>query len=513
MLRSASSIAFFTLLSRIFGFLRDVVMAATLGAGPIADAFMVAFRLPNHFRAIIGEGAFNSAFVPTYSATLAGGGAEAAAEFRAQILTWVCLANLVLLAVGLGATGLLIMLLAPGFADDPGQLALAVGLTRITFPYLFCLSIVTLLSGALNAHGRFAAAAAAPILLNLAMAGMLLVNEFFPTAGHAAAVGVLLGGLAQLAFLLVATARAGLRLRLPRPRISPTVRVFARRFGPAVLGAGGIQLAVFADTIIATLLPTGSISYLYYADRLYQLPLAVIGIALGTAILPDLSRRIAGGDEAGAAAQLSRALLVALVIGIPSAVILGGLGDWIMQILFARGAFGTAAVEGSAAALAAYAIGLPAAIALRALVSAFHARGDTMTPVKALAAATVVNIMLKLVLIGPLLHAGLAAATAAGAWVYAGSLAVILWHRDRLKPRASEWITAGVSTISGAAMVLVVIALKTDALAVFAPILPQHPLIMPFIVLGGAATLAYAAATAAGFWGGRLADRRVRKRR
>src|SRR5512138_265837 len=262
MLRSATSIAFFTLLSRIFGFLRDIVMAATLGAGPIADAFMVAFRLPNHFRAIIGEGAFNSAFVPTYSASLASEGAEAATDFRAQVLTWVSLANLILLAVGLGATGLFIMLLAPGFADDPGQFALAVDLTRITFPYLFCLSIVTLLSGVLNAHGRFTAAAAAPILLNLAMAGMLLINEFFPTAGHAAAVGVLLGGLAQLAFLLVVTARAGLRLSLPLPRISPTVRLFARRFGPAVLGAGGIQLAVFADTIIATLLPTGSISYL-----------------------------------------------------------------------------------------------------------------------------------------------------------------------------------------------------------------------------------------------------------
>jgi putative peptidoglycan lipid II flippase len=287
------------------------------------------------------------------------------------------------------------------------------------------MAVVTLLSGVLNAHDRFAAAAAAPILLNVAMTAALLAASSFPTAAHAAAWGVVAGGVLQVAFVALTCARAGLGIKLSFPRLDPAVATFFRRFAPAILGAGGVQIAMFADTIIATFLPTGSLSYLYYADRLYQLPLAVVGIAIGTALLPDLSRRFADPGDATAPAALGHAVAVCLVLGIPCAIGLALLGDLVIEVLFARGAFTAAAVAGAAGALAAYSLGLPAAVALRALVAGFHARGDTLTPVKALALSTLVNVALKLMLVGSLAHAGLALATAVGVTAYAGILA--LW--------------------------------------------------------------------------------------
>ncbi|SMF84328.1 putative peptidoglycan lipid II flippase [Tistlia consotensis] len=496
LLKHASSVAGWTLLSRLFGFLRDLVMASALGAGPLADAFMVAFRLPNHLRAVLGEGAFNAAFVPTYAAVLEREGQGAAADCRAQILTWVALVNVALLVVALGMTGAIVRLLAPGFADEPARFALTVELTRITFPYLLRLSTVTLLTGVLNAHGRFAAGAAAPILLNLAMTAALLSARHFPDAGHAAAVGVLAGGVVQLALLLLAVWRAGLSTRLSWPRASRPVRTFARRFGPAVLGAGGVQIAVFADTVIASLLPAGSISYLYYADRLYQLPLAVIGIALGTAILPALARRVAAGDEAGAARELGRGLAVAVVAGVPCAVVLALLGDWILSVLFARGAFGPADVLASARALAAYSVGLPAAIMLRPIVAALHARGDTATPVKALLVATLVNVLLKLVLVAPLRHAGLAAATSVGVWIYALLLLGLLWRRGFLgvAPYDRLLIVGGLvgSTAAGAAIVL-----GRDAFLQLSFVVPASPMLVPLGALVGLGSACYAVVAAA----------------
>lgn len=425
LIRRAGTVGGLTLLSRLFGFARDVVMAAILGAGPLADAFMVAFRLPNHFRAILAEGAFNSAFIPTYAALRERDGEAAAASFRSTILSWSLAANAVLLLMALAATGWVVAILAPGLGDDPGQQEIAVTLTRVTFPYLACMSVVTLLSGVLNAHDRFAAAAAAPILLNLAMIAALLAAASFPTAAHAAAWGLLAGGAMQVVFVAMACAGAGLKIRLSWPSLDAPVATFFRRFGPAILGAGGVQLAMFADTIIATFLPTGSLSYLYYADRLYQLPLAVIGIAIGTALLPDLSRRFADPQDVSAPAALGRAVAMCLVLGIPCAIVLALLGDLVIEVLFARGAFTSVAVAGTALALAAYVLGLPAAMALRALVAGFHARGDTASPVKALGLSTLVNVGLKLLLVGWLSHAGLALATAAGVTVYAGVLA--LW--------------------------------------------------------------------------------------
>lgn len=437
MLRRLSVIGGWTLVSRLFGFLRDLVMASVLGAGPLADAFLIAFRLPNHFRAIVAEGAFNAAFVPTYAATLERDGEARARAFRSQMLSWLMLVNLVLLALALIATGWLVFLLAPGLGQGDGSVRdLAIDLTRITFPYLLCMSVVTLMSGVLNAERKFAAAAAAPVLLNVAMIAAFFSVQWFPDAAHAAAWGTLAGGVLQVILLTAAVARAGLGFSLPLPRRDGEVALFFKRLGPALLTAGVVQVAVFADTILASFLPTGALAHLAYADRLYQLPLGVIGIALGTAILPEIGRDAGVGAEDKARRVMDRGLRICLIIGLPIALAMAFLGEDAIRVLFQRGAFDAAATAGSAAVLAAYAVALPAALAIRTLVAAFNGRGDMTTPLKALAGATVVNVALKALLSAEHGAAGLAMGTSAGVWIYAVTLYVLCRKRGYVSPFA-----------------------------------------------------------------------------
>ncbi len=493
MLRRFGTISGLTLVSRIFGFLRDLVLAATLGAGPVADAFMLAFRLPNHFRAILAEGAFNAAFVPTYAGLDAAGGEARVRAFRSNILSWVLLVNGGLLAVALFATGALLMVLAPGLAGDDPQRPLVVALTRITFPYLICMSVVVLLSGVLNARGRFAAAAGASVLLNLAMIAALLLAWLFPSAAHAAAWGVLAGGVSQLALLIWDTWRAGLGVDVVRPRIDPASAEFFRRLGPAVLTSGAVQVAVFADTIIATFLPVGALSHLYYADRLYQLPLGVIGIALGTLLLPDIGRRVALGDEAGIRRMVAQALSLCLLAGLPLMVIFAGIGDWIIAVLFQRGAFDAVAVSGAAGVLAAYSLGLMPGLAIRTLVAGFQGRGDMGTPLRALIGATVVNVALKAGLAGPLGAAGLALATSAGVWIYAG----LLYRAARRAGQIAPLDRVQVGGLTGAAVLAgaLVWGLRGPALGLAEGLLPGYgPLLaglglaaLVLALIGGAA--------------------------
>src|SRR4051812_13629594 len=256
MFRKIASVAGWTLVSRGTGFLRDVVLAAMMGLGPVTDAFMVAFRIPNHFRAIFGEGAFNYAFVPTYARVLETEGVPAARSFSDRILTLMLLAQVAILVVAVFGMRWLVNLLAPGFPADPAKFELAVALTRITFPYLLFITLVTILSGVLNANERFAAAAAAPVLLNVTMAAAPALAFLFPTAGHAAAWGVTISGALQLALVWFAAAKAGLPPKFEKPRLDRAMRDFFRTLGPAVVGSAGVQLAMFADTIIASFLPT-----------------------------------------------------------------------------------------------------------------------------------------------------------------------------------------------------------------------------------------------------------------
>jgi putative peptidoglycan lipid II flippase len=340
--------------------------------------------------------------------------------------------------------------LAPGFSRDPERFALAVELTRITFPYLLLVTLVTLYGGILNALQRFAAVAAAPILLNLSLMLALAFAAFFPTAGHAAAWGVLIAGI--LEFLLVAgdASLAGVLAKFRWPELDADVRQFFRALGPAVLGSAGVQLALFADTIIASFLPAGALSALYYADRLNQLPIGVIGIAAGTVVLPEMSRRIAGGDHHGAAQAQNRAIEFTLLLSIPCIAAFFVIPDLIMRALFMRGAFTAADAAAAGRTLTAYAFGLLPFVLIRSAVATFFARGDTATPVKAALIAAAVNIAFKVLLMGPLAQVGLALATSIGAWI---NLGLVIWfamsaghaaHDGRLQKSMIRLAGAGV---------------------------------------------------------------------
>ena len=417
-----------TLISRVTGFARDIVLAAILGAGPLADAFFVALRLPNHFRAIFAEGAFNAAFVPAYARVRGQAGPETAKLFADRIFTLLFAVEIVLLVLALVFTPDVIGVLAPGL--DPQRFALATVLTRITFPYLLLVSLVTLYGGILNTLGRFASPAAAPILLNLSMIVTLALAAWFPTAGHAAAWGVLIAGCLEALLVGGDVYRQGALPRFAAFRLDDDLKRFFKALGPAILGSAGTQIALLADTIIASLLPAGALSALYYADRLNQLPIGVIGIAVGTVLLPEMASRLADGDESGARGAQDRAIELTLLLSLPCFVAFLMVPDLIMLALFGHGAFTAADAAAAGATLSAYTVGLVPFVLARTLSSTFLARGDTATPVKALAVGVVVNVALKVVLMKPLAQVGLAFATSIGVWI---NVALLLWFALRAK--------------------------------------------------------------------------------
>ncbi len=418
----------YTLLSRLTGFARDIMLAAILGAGPVADAFFVALRLPNHFRAIFAEGAFNAAFVPAYAHVSGERGAGPARLFADRIFTLLFVSQLLLLVIALLFMPQAMRLLAPGFTDDVEQRRLAIELTRITFPYLLLITLVTLYGGMLNVMHRFASAAAAPIFLNLSMMMTLALAAFFPSAGHAAAWGVLISGFLQFFLLAGDLGRHGGLPRFAPLKLDEDVRAFFGALGPATLGSMGTQVALFADTIIATFLPAGALSALYYADRLNQLPIGVIGIAIGTVLLPEMSRRLTAGDHAGAMASQRRAFNFTLLFSVPFVAAFLTVPDVIMRAMFARGAFSKADAAAAGATLAAYAVGLVPFVLIRSAVATFYARKNTATPVKAALSGVAVNVALKILLVGSLAQVGLALATAVGAWI---NLLLVIWFAVR----------------------------------------------------------------------------------
>jgi len=427
------SVGGFTALSRIAGFIRDILMAAILGAGPMSDAFFVAFRFPNNFRAIFAEGAFNAAFLPRYAAAVTKSGTTISAQaayFADEVFAWQFAAQFVLMVLAMLFMRQIVEVLAPGFAHDPAQMNLAVLLSRITFPYLICITVVTQLSAMLNAVGRFRAAAASPILLNVGMIGTLSVARLFPTAAHAAAYGVLIAGILQLVYLVWAAMRAGLHLRLRIPRWRPEVREFLIALGNATFGAGSVQIGLFIDTLIASFLPSGDLTALYYADRINQLPMGIIGIALGTVLLPEMSSRLAANDEKGASIAQNRAVILGMLLTLPCIAAFFIIPDTLMRALFARGAFNLTAADTSAAALVAYGMGLPAFVLVRCVVPSFYARGDTATPVRATMVSVLANIAMKFVLVWGL-HLGvigIALGTSIGAWV---NFSILTWLARR----------------------------------------------------------------------------------
>ena len=435
--RWAATIGGYTMGSRVLGFARDILIASVLGAGPVADAFFVAFKLPNFLRRLFAEGAFNAAFVPLFAGTLERDGRAAAKSFAEDVLTVLLWALLLLVIVAQIVMPWLMHVLAPGFADEPGKLDLTVQLTRLTFPYILLISLVSLLGGVLNSLYRFAAVAATPILLNLCLIAALLgLSHWTETPGHALAVGVTVGGIVQFVWLVVAASRAGMSLRLRVPRLTPGVKRLLVLAAPAALGAGVAQVNLVVDIIIASLLPQGSVSFLYYADRVNQLPLGVVGVAVGTALLPLLSRQIRAGEAEEAVKSLNRALEMALLLAVPAAVALIVIAAPVIAVLFERGAFGAVESDATAGALIAYAAGLPAFVLIKVLAPGYFARQDTRTPVRIAILCLAVNVALNLALMGPLAHVGIALATTLAGWLNVGLLAAGLARRGFLRPDA-----------------------------------------------------------------------------
>ncbi len=453
MLRGIITVGGWTMGSRLLGFARDILIAALAGTGGVADAFFVANKLPNMFRRLFGEGAFNAAFVPEFTGLLATEGHDAAKSFAQQAISVLAFWLLGITVLGEVFMPAIMHVLAPGFTEEPGKFQLAVDLARITFPYLILICLAALLSGVLNGLDYFAAAAAAPMLYNIcSIAAMLLLTRYVPTVGHALAWGVSTAGVAQLALLVWATRRAGMKLVIPRPRLTPAMRILLRRMGPGLIGASAMQLNQMVDVIVGSLLPPGAISLLYYADRVNQLPLGTIGAAVGTAMLPLLSRQVRGPDPAAPLATLNRALEFALVLTLPAALALIVCGFPILVVLFQRGAFTHESALLASQSLAAYALGLPFFVLVKVLAPAFFARGDTTTPVRIGMITLVLNFALNIALFIPLQHVGPALATSLAAMFNVGALTVMLHRRGFLRPDAR--LRGRLPRILGAAVVM-----------------------------------------------------------
>ncbi|MGI9435297.1 MAG: murein biosynthesis integral membrane protein MurJ [Geminicoccaceae bacterium] len=427
---SVATVGSITMISRLLGFLRDMLMAALLGAGPLADAFLVAFKLPNFLRRLFAEGAFNAGFVPMFARTLEGDGKRVARDFAAEAHA-VLLAILVpLVIVAIIGMPWIIRVMAPGFEVGGERYQGAVDLSRITFCYILFISLVALYGGILNSLNQFAVAASAPIILNICLIGGLLASYLWLDApAQALAWGLALAGLAQFLWVMLAARRQGMGIPLRRPRLSPEVKRLFALILPGVFGAGVAQISLFADVIFASFLAEGAVSYLYYADRVGQLPLGVIGVAVGTALLPMMSRQLRAGEIDAALHNQNRGIELALLLTIPAAIGIAILSMPIVTVLFQRGEFGIADSIATSAALSAYAFGLPAYVLIKVLAPGFFAREDTKTPVQIAVACLVANILFVLVLIGPLQHVGIALATVLSSWLNACLLGTLLYRR------------------------------------------------------------------------------------
>ncbi|OIN87075.1 MAG: murein biosynthesis integral membrane protein MurJ [Alphaproteobacteria bacterium CG1_02_46_17] len=433
LLKAMATIAGFTLLSRVAGMIRDMLTASVLGAGPIADAFFVALKLPNLFRRIAAEGAFSVSFIPLYSKTLAQEGDDAAGKFSGQVFSVMLLILSVFSALIMLVMPWVIHVIAPGFYEGSERYEAAVTLTQLTFPYLLLMSLVALFGGMLNAHSKFGPFSAAPIIFNLTLiAFMLAGTPFFPTAGHAMAVGVSVSGLVQLAMMAFFIRHYKITFHFQRPKLGEKTKHMFKLMGPGVLSAGVFQINLFVDMMVASLLPAGAISFLYYADRLNQLPLSLAGIAVGTALLPMLSRALAEKNHEESKDLFNRALEFCFFVAIPSAVALLIIPIPMVATLFEHGKFTAHETLQTSYVLMGYAIGLPAYIASKVFMTAFWSHGDTVTPVKISILSALSNVALCLLLIGLLGVAGISLATGIVGWMQVYLLHKQLKGKDAL---------------------------------------------------------------------------------
>ncbi len=427
--RALGSISAATLASRVLGFVRDMVVALVFGAGPVTDAFFVAFRIPNVLRRLLAEGALSTAVVPVFTEYSATRSHDEFTRMLRAVLAGGLLALTGTTLVGIVAAPWIVGAIAPGFTAEPGQAALATLLTRVMFPFLMLVGLSALAMGALHAHGRFFAAALGPAVLNVGMiAGVLLLAGRLEPPILGLAVGLLAGGVGQLLVQVPSLRRCRLLVAPSAELGHPALRRVARLLGPAVFGLAAVQVMVFVNTALASLLPAGSVSFLTYADRVMELPLGVFGIALASASLPAMTRQAATGDIRGVADTLNFALRLAFYIAVPATLGLIVLRVPIIRVLFERGEFGPAATVATAQALAWYAAGLVGFSAARIAAQVFYAVGAPGTAVTVGFVSVAVNIVAAVLLMGPLAHGGLALASSIGAYVNAG---LLLWVARR----------------------------------------------------------------------------------
>ena len=450
LLKSLATVSTFTLGSRVFGFVRQVLLAGLIGASgtPVADAFLAAFRLPNMFRRLLAEGAFQAAFVPLFQGAEARGGLDEARAFAEDILAWLIVILTGLSGLVMLFTPFVVSLVASGFRDDPDRLGLAVLYTRIMFPYLACMSLVGLYGGMLNALHRFAAAAGAPLLLNVALiAGLLLYRDApIERLGLAASVAVMAGGLMQLGLLLWAGRRSNLLLRLRLPRFSRGARRMVALGTPGFIGASALQVNGLVGTNIASR-QDGAFSWLSYADQLYQLPLALIGIALGVVLMPAISRAVKSGDEAAARGTLNSGIETAMLFALPAGAALVAMPMLLADVLFdelpalvlGASRFNETDVLQVGRALLVYGCGVPAFVLQKVLAAAYFAREDTRSPMTFALVAIGINAAISLALFPLIGFLSVPLGTICASWTEVSLLARRLAKRDLLALGAGAW--------------------------------------------------------------------------
>jgi putative peptidoglycan lipid II flippase len=503
MYRNIFLVGGWTIASRLTGFLRDMALAALLGGGALNDAYVAAIKLPNQFRQIFGEGSFNAAYLPTYTRVLEAGGPEEAGKFASQVFTMLILSQIALLVLVYLDMPLLVRLTSPGFVSQPDKFAAAVAMSRIMFPYIAFIAVFALHQGTLNANNAWGAPAFAPVAANLCMIGFLAFAVLFPKASPGAAGmaswGFLASGLTQLVIVVAAARRRGLLERLAWPRLTPEVRRFLWMLGPAIGISASYQIGALADQIVGSLLPTGGLSAISYADRLYQLPGGVIVIAAGSVLLREMSALIALGDEKGALVAQNRAASLTLALGAPFVVAFLLIPDLIVAVAFEHGAFKADATHQAAGVLAAYALGMPALFVDRITAASFLSRGDTATPLKVTLVGVGVNVALKIALFRPLGAPGLALATAAGLWIKVAGVFVLARRRGWTAPDARLLATAAATLFAAGALALALTLIDGPLIALVAHLarFAREARLLGLTAIGA---LVYFLALGAGLW-------------
>lgn len=435
MLRSSMIFAALTLFSRIMGLVRDLVVTAKLGASMTiaADAYYTALAFPNLFRRIFAEGAFAAAFVPGYAKRLEGDGEAVANQYAADAAAGLAVVTVVFTLAAQAAMPWLMYVINPGYVDEPDKFRLAVILTQITMPYLPCMAIAALFSGILNAHGRFIVSGFYPTILNVVMLAVVWPQGDAVTAAYAASVGVGVAGVGQAALVIWAARKAGARVRLVRPRLTPDMRDLVRRAIPAAIANSATQINIFISGILASQV-SGARVWLNVADRLYQLPMSLVGVAIGIALLPRLSQSLRRGDAADAKLVMDQGLVFGLALSLPAAAALMAMPVYLIDGLFTRGAFVYADAAAAGALLFHYGWGTPAFVLQRILQPAFFAREDTRTPMRFALISVAVNIVAGLILFALVGVPGIAMATSLAAWIAVIQMLIALWRRRDYRP-------------------------------------------------------------------------------